>query len=81
MESYWWHSHMFALMWILPFGFLMLCVLFLFVYLFRGPHWFFDRKDRHILGKAAREILDRRYASGEIDKDQYEEMKRVLGAE
>jgi putative membrane protein len=29
-------------------------------------------------GPAAREILDRRYASGEISKDQYDQMKRGL---
>ena len=30
------------------------------------------------LGPTAREILDRRYAAGEISKEQYEQMKRDL---
>jgi uncharacterized membrane protein len=30
--------------------------------------------------EGAREILDRRYAKGEIDRQQYEEMKRALKA-
>ena len=81
MESYWWHPHMFAWIWILPFGFLTLCAVFMFVYLFRGPHWFLGRRDLRELGEAAREILDRRYAGGEITKEQYEETKRVLGVE
>lgn len=80
METYWWYPHMFAWMWIFPFSFLMVCVFFLFVYLFRGPHLFFGRKDRHDLSEAAREILDRRYAGGEITKEQYEEMRRVLAS-
>ena len=50
------------------------------VYLFRGPHSFFGRKDRHDLSEAARKILDRRYAGGEITKEQYEEMRRVLAS-
>ena len=81
MDSYWWPPHMFAWMWILPFGFFTLCVVFMFVYLFRGPHWFSSRKEMRELRNAAREILDRRYASGEITKDEYQEMKRVLGIE
>jgi len=30
-------------------------------------------------GESAREILDRRYALGEIGKDEYEEKKRAIG--
>jgi hypothetical protein len=31
------------------------------------------------VGPSAREILDRRYASGEITRDQYEQIKHDLG--
>jgi uncharacterized membrane protein len=34
-----------------------------------------DREERH---ESARDILSRRFASGEITKDQYEDMKRTL---
>jgi putative membrane protein len=77
MEAWWW-PHMWAWMWVLPLTFLVLCLIFLLAYLFRGNGFFCGRRDRRMLGEAAREILDRRYASGEISKEQYEEMKRVL---
>ena len=64
--------------WVFPVTFLVICLFILFAYLFRGPRWFCGRQDRRELGEAAREILDRRYASGEISREQYEEMKRVL---
>jgi putative membrane protein len=80
METYWWGPHLFGWMWILPLSFMVVCFFFLFAYLFRGPRWFYGRKDRHDLSEAAREILDRRYASGEISREQYEEMKRVLAS-
>ena len=40
----------------------------------------FRDKDRHNIGTSdsATEILDKRYASGEIDKEEYEEKKRTL---
>jgi putative membrane protein len=78
MAPYWWGLHMFGWTWIFPLTFLAVCLFFLFAYLFRGPRWFYGRRDRRELCEAAREILDRRYASGEITRDQYEEMKRVL---
>ncbi|HKN27873.1 MAG TPA: SHOCT domain-containing protein [Roseiarcus sp.] len=34
--------------------------------------------ERGSLGPTAREILDRRYAAGELSKEQYEQMKRDL---
>jgi len=48
-----------------------------------------DRKPRQAVGwswpqppasETARDILDKRYARGEIAKDQYEAMKRDIGA-
>jgi uncharacterized membrane protein len=30
-------------------------------------------------GRSAREVLDRRYAGGEITREQYEDMKKHLG--
>lgn len=79
MNPDWWGFHMFPWMWVVL-GFVAICFFILFACLFRGPGWYCGRKDRRELGEAAREILDRRYANGEITREQYEEMKRVLGS-
>jgi putative membrane protein len=75
MDPYWWGHHMFGWMWIFPLAFFILCMIFVFAFLFRGPGWFGRHGDRR---ESARDILDRRYASGEITGEQYEEMKRRL---
>lgn len=41
-----------------------------------GPRSYYSRHAENT--ESARGILDRRYASGEIDTDEYEEKKRVL---
>jgi putative membrane protein len=81
MDGHWWIPHMFWWIWIFPLSFLLICLVFLVTYLARGPHWFNGRPEKHLLHEAAREILDRRYASGEITREQYAEMKRDLRAE
>ena len=78
MEPYWWGPHMFAWMWIFPLSFLAICLIFLFAYLCWCPGALGARRVRRELSEAVREILDRRYVSGEINAEQYEEMKRVL---
>ena len=66
---YWWGwGHGFGWMWVFPLAFFLVCLLFIF-----SPR-------RGAGGEGAREILDRRYAKGEIDKRQYEEMKHALEA-
>ena len=77
MDPNWWGPHMFGWMWIFPFTFMIICMIFLFAFLFRGPGWFWGHRD-HASRESAREILDRRYAGGELTKEQYEEMKRNL---
>jgi putative membrane protein len=37
-----------------------------------------DREDRGPRGRSALEILDERFARGEIDREEYEDRKRVL---
>ena len=74
MDAYWW-GH--GLMWIGPLLFL-LVVIVLLGFLFRGPSWGWRGNDRGERPESAREILDRRYARGEITKEQYEEMRRTL---
>ena len=75
--SYWWW-HGFGFMWIFPVLFFILMI----VLLFRGPAWFRRNGSREDAPQSRREspreILDRTYASGEITKEQYEEMRRTL---
>jgi putative membrane protein len=78
MVSYWLGPQVAEWLWILPLTLLAVCLVFLVAFLVRGPRWFYGRENRHVLHEAAREILDRRYASGEITREQYEEMKRVI---
>lgn len=77
-QTTWWMSHGFGWMWVFPLTFLLVLVL-LAVVLMRGAVG--PRGDGHgsqMPRESAREILDRRYARGEISKAEYEEMKRTL---
>ncbi|MGZ8211695.1 MAG: SHOCT domain-containing protein [Burkholderiales bacterium] len=78
MEQWWWW-HGAGFMWIFPGIFAIICLVFFFMIMSRGPGWFNRRWDRPGERETAREILDRRFAAGEITKEQYEEMRRVLG--
>ena len=81
MEPPYWWWHGFGFMWMFPLLFLIVISLFLWR---GGPGWFWRsgwRDDRpESRRESPREILDRRYASGEITKEQYDEMKRNLAA-
>jgi len=78
MEPYW-GPHFFGWMWIFPAIFLVVFLVFLFTFLSRGPGWWMNRDwHRRDTGESAREILDKRFAKGELKKEEYEEMKRVL---
>ena len=69
------HGH--GAMWI---GWLLLVIGIVVVlgFLLRGPWWGWRGDDQGRRGPGAREILDQRFARGEITKEQYEEMKRTL---
>ena len=49
-------------------------IVFLVVWLVRGASGEPDNR----VGKTASEILDARFARGEIDRDEYEDMKKAL---
>jgi putative membrane protein len=68
----WWPGMGF--MWIFPLLFLIVMV----VFLVRGPGWFRRDNGRGERRETTREIIDRRYANGEITKEQHEEMKQRL---
>lgn len=77
MEPFqWWWGHGMGFMWIFP----ILLLIVMTVLLRRGPWCCMGRG--HANGgqhETARDILDRRFTSGDITKAQYEEMKRALG--
>ncbi len=80
MEPYW-GPHFFGWMWIFPAIFLVVCLVFLFTFLSRGPGcWWNPNRHGRNTAESARDILDRRFASGELNKEQYEEMKRSISA-
>ena len=73
-----WGGQGFTFMWIIP-------LLFFVVFLFFMRGMFGQRynmrngDDRNSTRpESAREILDKRFATGEISKDKYEEMKKTL---
>lgn len=57
--------------WIIPIIMIVLCFLMM-------RHGVGCMMGRRSSGESAREILDRRYASGEIGKEEYEEKKRRI---
>lgn len=70
MNCLYWGMHGFGLMWIFP------------LLLFGALIWFLSRGTARFSPREGREttsaILDRRYASGEITKEQYDQMRKDL---
>ncbi len=64
----------FPLMWIFPLIFLVVMLLFLF----RGGGPMCGWRGTRDREESAREILDRRYARGEISQEEYQRMKKEL---
>lgn len=66
--------------WIFP----LLCLIFMAIMIMfacGGMRFRFGHRDRsNDRGEAARQILERRYASGEIDKSQYDAVRRDLNS-
>ncbi len=73
LDGSWWG---FPWMWLVPLLFLLVFVLMLFrgggCLMLGGRHRVSDREEN------AREILDRRYARGEIGRDEYQRMRKDL---
>lgn len=66
----------FPMMWIFPLVFLVVIMIFLFG---RGGRTMCGGREMRDRSDSAKEILDRRYASGEISEDEYQRMKKNLG--
>lgn len=71
-----WWEHGFGFMWLFPILFFVVFMLFMRS---RSGCGFHDNSTKH--EDNAREILDKRFAKGEISKEEYEEMKKSLGHE
>jgi putative membrane protein len=60
--------------WIIPVIIILLCF-----FMMRGAMGCMRGRNRSGSSDSALEILNKRYASGEIDKQEYEEKKRTIG--
>ena len=72
MTPEYWIGHGFGFMWVFPFIFLAV-----FVFFMRG-NMFGQNNSQNTTTETPREILDKRFAKGEINKEEYEEMKKTL---
>lgn len=62
--------------WVFPLAFLVLVAVFMFRVV---PSYSRHGDSREKEGETALKILDRRYASGEINREEYQAMKKDLG--
>jgi len=78
MNPNYWGGPGFGFMWIFP---LLFFIVFLFFMrgLFGNNNNMRSGSGSNTQSESAREILDKRFASGEINKDNYEDMKKTLG--
>lgn len=60
--------------WIIPLAMIILCFVMMGRHVGCGMGWF----PSHHKAESAREILDKRYALGEISKEEYEQKKRDI---
>jgi len=74
-----WGGEGFTFMWIIPLLFFVVFLFFMRGMFGRGSMGCGSHGDSTTHKESAREILDKRFAKGEISKDEYEEMKKALG--
>ncbi len=83
-QYFWWSG-----MWIFPIIGIFCMMLFAFMFFVRGHSrnmdcWFGHSQDRQFcennVSQAAIDILNKRYANGEITKDEFKEMKKEISS-
>jgi putative membrane protein len=74
MDVYGWGHGAMGIIWLI----VLIAVVALLVFVFRGPGWGWRGDEQGGRRPSAREILNQRFARGEITKEQYEEMRRTL---
>jgi putative membrane protein len=74
MDVYGWGHGAMGIVWLI----VLIALVAVLVFVFRGPGWSWRSDQLGGRGPSAREILDQRFARGEITKEQYEEMRRTL---
>ncbi len=77
-QNYWW-GHGFGFMWIIPLLFFVVFLFFMRGMFGQCNNTRSDSRSNRARPESAREILDKRFAKGEISKDEYEDMKKALG--
>ena len=75
--TYGW-GHGFGFMWLIPLFFFVVFIFFMRGMFGRGSPGCGPHGDNTSHKEDAREILDKRFAKGEISKDEYEDMKKTL---
>jgi len=78
MDSTQWWGHGFGFMWLFPIFFFVVFVFFMRGMFGRGSSGCGLHGDNASTRESAREILDKRFAKGEITKEEYEGMKKTL---
>ncbi len=81
MDPTQWWGHGFGFMWLIPLFFFVVMLFCMRGMFGRGSPGCGSHGGDTPLQESAREILDKRFAKGEITKEEYEEMKKSLGNE
>jgi putative membrane protein len=81
MDPTQWWGHGFGFMWLLPLLFFVVFIFFMRGMFGQGSFGCGPRGGNTRPQESAREILDKRFAKGEITKEEYEETKKSLGNE
>ncbi len=76
-----WWGHGFGFMWLIPLFFFVVFIFFMRGMFGRSSPGCGSHGGNAKHQESAREILDKRFAKGEITKHEYEEMKRTLESE